>query len=583
MHHPVLSGSRSFRLLTILPGLREDTITTRLFTAELPTVSGGSPHYDALSYVWGTRANKLQISCNGQAVDVTQNLHSALVQLRSEHDEYVIWIDQLCINQDDAEERSRQVAVMGQIYGLAQEVIIWLGPSDSDTLELFDFFHKLRRLLDFKTTSEIYSAARGDYDYDMESSIKPTKDGVTRPSIPPRFPRRSASIWRAVESFLDRPWFSRVWTFQEVVLSKACTVYCGPCKISWGDLFDAFTSTLYANFNEYISDKNFRVGIVGAQRNRLRAGKRPALKALLQANRQRNATEPRDHVYALRGMLDEEIAHSIHVDYLMSLGEVYAKAAKVSIEQDGSLAILGDVEYRGTQESKLEMPSWVPDWRYRMSIRIHLNKGRADGSTYFSASKGERPRSILYLEPKKLGLKGFVVAKLTRFSEVRRWLDFSIRNPVEHQSFPNAKFELCRRKEMYSSAARDLAFPFASLHDIEHSDRITASLWGKSIDDPIDEHQAIEMAYRRTVVADFFPRSNNSRLNEVPARLLFPCYTLWQMAGFPDPISVNVLQEHDMYVADVMSSRVCIAFLSTGSMILYLILRNKRLCRDVNL
>lgn len=583
MHHPVLSGSRSFRLLTILPGLREDTITTRLFTAELPTVSGGSPRYDALSYVWGTQADKLQISCNGQTVDVTQNLHSALVQLRSEQDEYVIWIDQLCINQDNAEERSRQVAVMGQIYGLAQEVFVWLGPSDSDTLELFDLFHKLRRLLDFKTTSEIYSAARGNYDYDMESSIKPTKDGVTRPSIPPRFPRRSASIWRAVESFLDRPWFSRVWTFQEVVLSTACTVYCGPCKISWGDLFDAFTSTLYADFDEYISHKNFRVNIVGSQRNRLRAGKRPALKALLQANRERNATEPRDHVYALRGMLDEEIARSIHVDYFTSLGEVYAKAAKVSIEQDGSLAILGDVEHRVTQESKLEMPSWVPDWRYRPISGMNMNVERSDGSTCFSASKGERPRSILYLEPKKLGLKGFVVAKLTRFSEVRRWLDFSIQDPVEQQSFPNAKFELRRRKEMYSSAARDLAFPFVSLPGIEHSDRITASLWGKSIDDPIDEHQAIEMAYRRTLSADFFPRSNNNRLDEFRASMLFPGYTTWQRAGFPDPIPMDVLQEHDQHVEGFLSKRVCIAFLLTDSMILYLMLRNKRLCRDVDL
>ena len=116
MHHPVLSGPRSFRLLTILPGLREDTIATRLFTAELPVVSGGLPRYDALSYVWGTQADKLQINCNGQMMDVTRNLHSSLVQLRSEHDEHVIWIDQLCINQDDAEERSREVAIMAMAW-----------------------------------------------------------------------------------------------------------------------------------------------------------------------------------------------------------------------------------------------------------------------------------------------------------------------------------------------------------------------------------------------------------------------------------------------------------------------------------
>lgn len=556
MHHPVLSGPRSFRLLTILPGLREDTIATRLFTAELPVVSGGLPRYDALSYVWGTQADKLQINCNGQMIDVTRNLHSALVQLRNEHGEHVIWIDQLCINQDDAEERSREVAIMGQIYGLAQAVIVWLGPSDSDTLKIFDLFHKLGRLRDFEA-SEVYDLALGDQSHHIESSIKTTEDNDTRTRIPPRFPPGAASIWRAVERFLDRPWFFRVWTYQEIVLSKSCTVYCGPCKISWGDLSDACLAMIYGGFDNYIGQKQFRVTTVSTQRDRLRTGERTALRALLEINRDRDATEPRDNVYALRGILDEVIARSIHVDYFASLGDVYAKAAQISIKQDRNLAILGSVEYRRTEERRLEMPSWVPDWRYRTSTLVDLSMRRLDGSTFFDASKGERPRRFEYLEPKKLGLKGFVVAKLTRFSEVRRWLDFGI-YAMGQQRFPNARFEISRWKEMYSSAARNIRFPFASLHDCEHLDRITASLWGKSMDDPLDEPQAIEMAYRRTVSADLLPRPHSNRLDEMETKVSFPAYISWQTAGFPDPIPIDVLQEHDIYVTKVMNNRVCI-------------------------
>ena len=195
MLYPVLSGLRSFRLLTILPGFQEDTITTRLFTAELPVVSGGLPRYDALSYVWGSQADKLQINCNEQIIDVTRNLHYALVQLRSEYDEHVTWIDQLCINQDDSEERSREVAIMGQIYGLAQEVLVWLGPSDNDTLQIFDLFRRLGRLRDFEA-SEVYYLALGDQSRHTESSIRTTKHNDTRTRIPPRFPPGAASIGR---------------------------------------------------------------------------------------------------------------------------------------------------------------------------------------------------------------------------------------------------------------------------------------------------------------------------------------------------------------------------------------------------
>ena len=580
MHHPVLSGSRSFRLLTVLPGLREDIIATRLFTAELPVLSGGLPRYDALSYVWGPQGDRLQINCNEQTIDVTRNLHSALIELRSEHDEHVIWIDQLCINQHDAEERSREVAIMGQIYGLAQKIIVWLGPSDADTSNIFDLFHKLGRLRDFEA-SEIYYLALGDQSHHTGSSIKTAKDDVTRTRIPPRFPPGAASIWKAVERFLDREWFFRVWTYQEIVLSKACTVYCGPYKISWDDLSDACVAINYGGFATYIGEKQFRVTTVSSQRNRLRTGERTALRALLEITRDRDATDPRDNVYALRGILDEVIARSINVNYHASLGEVYARAAKISIKQDGNLAILGSVEYRRTRESQLEMPSWVPDWRYRTSTLVDLSMRRLDGSTFFDASKGERPRSILYLEPQKLGLKGFVVAKLTRFSEVRRWLDFSI-YAMEQQRFSTARFEVSRWREMYSSAARNIAFPLASLDDCEYSDRITASLWGKSMDDPLDEHQTVEMAYRRTVTADLLPRPNSNRLLKSETGAGFPAYTSWQAAGFPDPIPTDVCQEHDIYVTKVMNNRVCLGFSLRTSSFPILVLSEKRLCVDVN-
>ena len=557
MQFPVLSGARSFRLLTILPGLGEEGITTRLFTAELPVVPGSSFHYDALSYVWGPQGDKRQIKCNGQLIDVTKNLYSAFVQLRSEHDEHVIWIDQLCINQDDPDERSREVAIMGQIYGLAQRVIVWLGPSDSETSKIFSLFRKLLRLRDFEA-SEVYHLAHGDRSHQTVDTPLRTKDqdDDARTRVPPRFPPGAASIWKAVERFLDRPWFHRVWTFQEVVLSNACTVYCGPCRISWIDLSDACLAMDHGGFDRYVESKHYRVTLVQNQREILHAGERSSLRYMLVLNRDRDATEPRDNVYALRGMLDEVVARSIHVDYSVSLGEVYAKAAKTSIKQDGNLAVLGAVEYRRTEESRSEMPSWVPDWRYRGSTNVDLSMRRHNGSAYFDASNGERPRTFLYPEPRKLGLKGFSVARLIRFSEVKKWLDFGSYRTGQ-QRFPDERFHASGWKAMYSNAAKQINFPFASLRDDEHPDEITASLWGNARDDPLDDHQAIEMAYRRTVSSDLLPRLHSSRLDEDETKVGFPAYTTWQTAGFPDPIPMEVLHEYDDYVTRVMFNRVC--------------------------
>ena len=403
MHYPVLSGAKSFRLLTILPGLGEEGIATKSFTAELPVIPGSSPRYDALSYVWGNQAEKRQISCNGQSIDVTLNLYSALVQLRSEHDEHVLWIDQLCINQDDPEERSREVAIMGQIYGLARKVIVWLGPSDSETSDIFTLFRELLKLRDFEA-SEVYYLALGERSHQTLDSSHRTQDEVddARTRVRPRFPPGAASIWKAVERFLDRPWFHRVWTFQEVVLSDACTVYCGPCRMSWSDLSDACQAIHHGGFDRYIGSKHCRVTLVQNQREILYAGERSSLRYMLVLNRDRDATDPRDKVYALRGMLDGVVARSIHVDYCISLYEVYAKAAKTSIKQDGNLAVLGAVEYRRTEESRLKMPSWVPDWRYRGSTNVDLSMRRHNGSTYFNASNGERPRVILFPEARSL-------------------------------------------------------------------------------------------------------------------------------------------------------------------------------------
>ena len=82
-----------------------------------------------------------------------------------------------------------------------------------------------------------------------------------------------------------------------------------------------------------------------------------------------------------------------------------------------------------------------------------------------------------------------------------------------------------------------------------------ASIWSKSISDPLTEEQSLEIAYRRTLTADLSPRPN-TRLSKRETEIGFPAYTTWQNRGYPDPVPTEVLHEHDYYVTQVMFNRV---------------------------
>jgi hypothetical protein len=85
------------------------------------------PKYEALSYTWGDQATQGEISIQGQVFRVGLNLLEALRFLRDPEKERVVWIDAICINQDDIQEKNRQIAIMPYIYTRAQLVLVWLG------------------------------------------------------------------------------------------------------------------------------------------------------------------------------------------------------------------------------------------------------------------------------------------------------------------------------------------------------------------------------------------------------------------------------------------------------------------------
>ena len=98
--------------------------------------------YDALSYVWGSIHNSVTITCDGHDLDITLNLHDALQQLREDGLDGFLWVDAVCIDQGNLDERAKQVRMMRQIYNHAEMVYIWLGRESSNAAAGIELLHR---------------------------------------------------------------------------------------------------------------------------------------------------------------------------------------------------------------------------------------------------------------------------------------------------------------------------------------------------------------------------------------------------------------------------------------------------------
>ena len=170
--------SDSIRLLRLLPHENESTekaeIQCELFEYSLQDQGIGTHLYDALSYTWGGANKPRSIFINKQIFAVTENLYAALSRLRGRSLERIIWVDAVCINQEDLEEQGHQVQLMAKIYSKAARVLVWLGEKadDSDTA-----------LEGIRIAAEYES---------MSSS-------------------NNKIVKQAILALLQRPWFRRIW------------------------------------------------------------------------------------------------------------------------------------------------------------------------------------------------------------------------------------------------------------------------------------------------------------------------------------------------------------------------------------
>lgn len=331
------------RRLELLPGTGQIRCKLESFSLN------DKPDYETISYHWGSVAKTQQIVCNSACLTITDSLYSALIRFRKADESRYLWVDQLCINQADFDERGRQVGFMREIYENAIRTLIWLGgKEDDDPGAAFDLLTRLaiaqrrRRACtppDKRTIYELSAAEVAEYD----------------------LPEATNVIWKTFQFIFFRPWFSRLWVIQEVNVSKSALICCHNSEISAADFMEGVDCAnelgplwLVGNIT---FDNPFRV-----LKNQSQDVERPSLISLLIGFSYFQASDPKDKVYALLGLAPAHERAKIIPNYNLTAEQVFHSTTIAILEQSGNLDILCAETKRHAQEVETEvsdLPTWV--------------------------------------------------------------------------------------------------------------------------------------------------------------------------------------------------------------------------------
>ncbi|KAH7156695.1 heterokaryon incompatibility protein-domain-containing protein [Dactylonectria macrodidyma] len=398
MHDPF-----EIRVLELQPGTDDDKLRGTLHhcTVEFDQrieVEGGSYRtrwalsmkdlntmicYTALSYCWGPQVFDASIECDGHEKNITKSLEAALRQLRQPDASIVMWIDQLCINQEDEKEKEQQIPLMGRIYSQSLSTVIWLGEGSAGSNAAMRLLEELIPRLQFSDS---------DVGPDMFEGL--------------RLPPPDSEIWKDLSHFLSRPWFTRVWIIQETILPmvEALWVACGNSLIPWEILDYASNILVTCGISRWLADRFASGGTEGddvCQRllnmAEMRSNQQTSLNgsslfSLLVKTRNAQCYDPRDKVYGLLGVCSAEERAAVSVSYAKD-------CTAPALFRDLTSRCLGSTALRTcwilsfVDHESPDLPSWVPDWRVPSQV---IPMGSSWASGVYNACGRFRGKQLLY-------------------------------------------------------------------------------------------------------------------------------------------------------------------------------------------
>lgn len=202
-HSTFEPDKRQIRVVTLKPGAWQDEICGSIDVQSFDE----HPIYDALSYVWGDPSNQKPIRLNDNVFEVTENLWVVLRRLRDPQIRRVLWVDAICIDQSNKEEKSQQVAMMGEIYRGCQSAIIWLG----EDLDVSETGYKSTTASHACEMLELLGADKHLHELPCFSVCDGNRTEISDDYV---------VHFEAFRKLVAVPWWKRIWVIQEMVLPQ---------------------------------------------------------------------------------------------------------------------------------------------------------------------------------------------------------------------------------------------------------------------------------------------------------------------------------------------------------------------------
>lgn len=375
-----------------------------------------STTYAALSYAWGSpeKVSKILVKDidarpNGW-IPLTLNLDNALHDLlASDLQPKTLWIDQICINQDDNAEKGLQVAMFGQIYRMASRVVTYLGPAKRNVDAAVSLLDRI-----FSHFSPKLEELHVPY---HEGIIQLFRTGGQEFMFDEDSPGWDVVLDRALS-----PWLSRVWMVQENLLNRNTQVLFGPRLLDQHKLLmipiliheELLPGALALDPARSLPLTNLvfsamRMLAISKQSSSDQAQQRgfPELRELLVGFGRSECSDPRDRVFALLGVASDTETLGIQANYDASEQDVLIDTTMRIINVKDNLQVLSENRYP-VRERRKDLPSWVPDWKDKDKVDAYGFIGSGKASSGMPASgRFEQGNRVLVLD-------GLILARLNK-------------------------------------------------------------------------------------------------------------------------------------------------------------------------
>jgi hypothetical protein len=318
--------------------------------------------FEAVSYTWGSAQPLTDISImDAQSpstwvgtCSVRSNLLDMLIHLRRPEMARALWVDAICINQEDPLEKGEQIRRMYDIFKFASRTVIWLGLASNNSTQALQALEYLGKQLE----------------YSSDNCFLPAPDASEKNwwSLRHLIPLDSLT-WSAIADLIQLPYFERLWIMQEIqAAGPNSMIQCGETEIPWYYARRAFircfpematlpqSSSLTSRRNQHVAEEISRSLAM------------EDVHVLFSIASGRQCADPKDKVFAILGLLPLSFTRHIQSSYTFSMQDVYIQACLATVN---STCRLGLLDRTNQHEQPNDHPSWAPDFR-RSNYELHM-------------------------------------------------------------------------------------------------------------------------------------------------------------------------------------------------------------------